>query len=642
MNALEKYQDFLDSSNYDHSNSNQINTDYQKVIAELAEQKETDQIQLAKLEREVFSLQKSFRIDQKTGIISGISWMLSGERTLDNGVIEPFYWPDVSKFTYEDFKYIGDRYKVVKNVYVKTEFGILLFFNSPISEHKHNDFKKDLADLLYDLSKAYLDKYKSDEKKSLDSFWFLNALQGSIYISIKNKYPDLTKKNIELLLTEFHNVDPSKNGFQNQLLELLQIIIDYFKEIKDSIDLKSIFQKCLDFAKETEKNLLWSCMSIAEMCLRLQEKTRYTSDFNWLKYKAEIYEKLALDAEKTGNINAIPSFIDNALCIYQIIKDEENTKRLEKAYIDKRNNVVFTKFKQEIPKENVEKINKHIAKTIETSNSDGIIEVLSSTPMFANLEEIKKSVIEGKKSAVLLSMISLSIIDKYGNKIGRYDPEVGEYDSNFWQTYSFHFQLGNAILYEFFIQALKSGKLTYESFEKYLSQTWLFDPIIREYNNNEYSVFPRDIILPPIKLAFNEFSKLAQDNSYHPNIIPIIDSLSIKIESLLRYFCQKIGILTFKRTKVTDIIMEKNLDDLLSNLQHRQEGENINITNFIEEDRILIKYFLSEKAGQNLRNEVAHGLMEIYDYSPKQVPVLLSIILKISKYTFINKDNDSK
>jgi hypothetical protein len=642
MNALEKYQEFLDNSNYDHSNSNQINTDYQKVIAELVEQKETDLIKLANLEREVFGLQKSFRIDQKTGIISGISWMFSGEKTLENGLIEPFYWPDVSKFTDDDFKYIGDRYKVIKNLYVKTEFGILLLFNSPFSEHKHNDFKKNLADLLFDLSKTYLDKYKADGKKSLDSYWFLNALQGSIYISIKNKYPDVTKKNIELLLAEFHKTDPSKKGSQNQLLELLQIIVDYFKEIKDLIDLKSIFQKCRDFAIETEKELLWSCMSIAEMCLRLQEKTKYSSDFNWLKYKAEIYEKLALDAEKTGNINAIPSFIDNALSIYQIIKDEENTKRLEKAYIEKRDEVVFTQFKQEVPKENVEKINKHITKTIETSDSDGIIEVLSTTPMFANLEKVRKSVTESKKSAVLLSMISLSIIDKYGNKIGQYDPEVGEYDSNFWQTYSFHFQLGNSILYEFFIQALKSGKLTYESFEKNLSQSWLYEPIIRKYNNKEYSVFPRDTILPPIRLAFDEFSKYIQDNSYNPNIIPIVDSLSIKIESLLRYFCQKIGIPTFKRTKVTDIIMEKNLDDLLSNLQHRPEGENINITNFIEEDRILIKYFLSEKAGQNLRNEVAHGLMEIYDYSPTQVAVLLSIILKISKYIFIPKDNDSK
>ena len=112
-----------------------------------------------------------------------------------------------------------------------------------------------------------------------------------------------------------------------------------------------------------------------------------------------------------------------------------------------------------MPKENVDKINKHITKTIETSNSDGIIDVLSITPMFANLEKIKKSVIEGKKSAVLLSMIPLSIIDKYGNKIGQYNPDEREYDSNFWQTYSFHFQLGNSILYEFFIQALKSGKI---------------------------------------------------------------------------------------------------------------------------------------------------------------------------------------
>lgn len=642
MNALEKYQSFLDDSDFDYSNSSQINSDYQKIISDLVEQKEPEIIKYANLEREVFSLQKSFRIDPKTGDISGISWMFAGEKTLENGTIEPVFWPDVSKFTNEDYLYLAERYKVLKNLYSKTEFGILLFFKSPFPEHKHNDFKRELSGLLFKLAQRYLAKFKSDQKNITASYSFCISLQGSIYISIKNKYSDLTKEYIEFLLSEFFNIDPSIKGSQNQLLELMHIVLDNFKEIKELLDLKEVFKKCHEFAIETEKELLWSSMSIAEMCQRLQEKSNYTDEFNWLKYKAQLYEKLALDAKRTGNINVISSFIDHALSIYQALKDEENTIRLENEYKEKREEIVFTEFKQQVPKENIEKINKHITKTIETSDSAGIIEILSFTPMFATLEIVKKSVVEAKKSAVLLSMIPLSIIDKYGNKIGQYNPEEREYDSNFWQTYAFHFQLGNSILFDFFIQSLKSGKLTYESFEKVLSQSWLFDPIHRKYNNKEYLIYPKETILPSIKLAFDEISKSILDNTYTPNIIPVIDSLTLKIEGLLRFFCLNIGISTFKRMKGSDIIMEKNIDDLLSNLQHRQDGENINITNFLEDDRIFIKYFLCEKAGQNLRNEVAHGLMEIFDYSIRQIPVLLSIILKFSKYNFISKSDGSK
>ena len=87
--------------------------------------------------------------------------------------------------------------------------------------------------------------------------------------------------------------------------------------------------------------------------------------------------------------------------------------------------------------------------------------------------------------------------------------------------------------------------------------------------------------------------------------------------------------------------MEKLLDDLLADIAHQPPLKPEQKTNFDEEDRILIKYVLAEKAGLNLRNEIAHSLMDVFEYSFEHVVVLFCIIIKLSKYKFIESKGDT-
>ena len=50
-----------------------------------------------------------------------------------------------------------------------------------------------------------------------------------------------------------------------------------------------------------------------------------------------------------------------------------------------------------------------------------------------------------------------------------------------------------------------------------------------------------------------------------------------------------------------------------------------------------IKFLLTEKAGYNLRNRVAHGLMDSNEYNIETVLLPLIIILKLGNYQFTNK-----
>lgn len=76
--------------------------------------------------------------------------------------------------------------------------------------------------------------------------------------------------------------------------------------------------------------------------------------------------------------------------------------------------------------------------------------------------------------------------------------------------------------------------------------------------------------------------------------------------------------------------MEKLIDDLFNDLKHSTE----NPTNFDEEDRLFIRYVLTEKTGLNLRNKVAHGLLDFNEYSFENILLLFCIIMKLSKYKF--------
>ena len=52
----------------------------------------------------------------------------------------------------------------------------------------------------------------------------------------------------------------------------------------------------------------------------------------------------------------------------------------------------------------------------------------------------------------------------------------------------------------------------------------------------------------------------------------------------------------------------------------------------------MLKYALTPK-GHNLRNRVAHGLMDLWEYSFADVVILLYLIIKLSTYKFTSHIN---
>lgn len=298
-----------------------------------------------------------------------------------------------------------------------------------------------------------------------------------------------------------------------------------------------------------------------------------------------------------------------------------------KNIIEKRNTFQLTETSIPIPDDYIKTIDETVKQTIETCSVDELLDQFAGTPWYEtddSIQALSDAVDNG-----LIGTLPLSCLDRYGNTVKTYTPAEGK----FWSTYSFFFKIGTLKMLKLFMAAIDSQKLSYDSVLNYLEKTWLNEPIERNYNGKKICVVPLDTVKPGLKRIFDELKQA--EGSYIPDYVTIIDSLTLKIEGLLRFFIEKLKIPTFakRRSKDGDVIMEKLFDDIIADLKGTPERP----SSFVKDHLTMLKYVMSEKIGWNLRNEVAHSLLQIEDYSLDKVVVLFCLILKLSKYVFIEQ-----
>jgi len=644
MNILEQYIKDLYTGNYDCRDVHSINSEFQQVIKQLLEEGQADVVNEADLNRQVFSVQKSFdtKLDSEKGTIHGLSWQMGGTQTIEDGSQIPLYWPDVTKFTQRDFEYFEKRYKESINLFVKTEYGLMVYFGGKTTYSKHNEFKKELTNQLFQLGQNYFAKAEKGGEKNHYVLDFFRTLRMAFGIAERATIePELSKVILYIFQTH-QNWDITRYGTLRILLDLSGLMSDYFGLFKKQIDFQSVLEKNLEGAKELEKTYLWGAMYAVDRNIAIEQKRNKSPDA-LLEYKANLYERLASEAKSKSNLACV-GFTENALRIYQQLKDTANTYRLEKVFIELRGEFKLSEFSQEFPKEYVDKNNERILKAVAENDESGIMYHFIASPWYNSVKNIEARSVELSKETVFLSMLPTSILDKFGNTVDVFHTEDEKKKFSFWNSYTHNYQIGTATMHSFFIEAYKAGKLNYVSVLAYLENTWFNDVIVRKYHGQTAEVKPLDTLKPGLKKLFEELGNYFNDSKYQCDFVTVTDSLTLKVEGLLRYFCEKTGIATFKtRQKGSDkLVMEKIFDELLADIAHEPPLKPDQKTNFDENDRIFIKYVMTEKAGLNLRNAVAHSLMDIYEYSFEHVIVLFCIIMKLSKYKFVEKKGEQE
>ena len=628
MNPLEEFYKILDEGTWDLRDIDQI----EKLLADLynkipEDQKENYRLDF-KREQEAFAFSKS---PEKR-----LTFKIAGNRKMTDETEVPFEWPDINEWNDDDFTYIKKRFEKCNNLFAFTEYGLVLYYSNNLQNNK--DVTRLLTAIL-DLAKLYHEKSIPNEDLKHYILNFRQTLAHAFHLA-DNRKKDSTIQDIyrELILfsTEVHNTwDIQHKSTLRAILDLTDFATDYKKEFEKYIQLSKYLDQNYNAARELSNTYNWGAIYICDTSQRLADAIG-DKRYDWQTFKAEQFEAMVQHDIETGNHAAV-AFVESALAIYKQIGNSKKISDLSKRYDEVRRIFKLGEVRQELPKEETNRIFEIIRKEVAEKDSRQIIEILCFKPMYASLDKIEKMAEEAFTENSFSRFFPSSILDKYGNTVEVFVSEEEKKKFEFWQTYGFDFQIGTQTLRHFFFEALKADKINYNSVLGFLSEGWMGKSYTELFNGYEITVTPLEAISPGLKLFFDELEKWGGDNTYPANFICATDSLVTKSEYCLRFFCKLAGIPTFvdKRKNDHKIKNEKNIDELLRSLKHSEETP----TGFSEDHRKFIEFVLSSKMGNNLRHRVAHGLMDAQEYTITNLILILVILLILSTYT-LNPLND--
>lgn len=615
MNALEQFHIDLDKSGWDVKQESEINQKLQKVNDLLFTANLLDVSYNAEIERQTFHFSKSPK--------ERLSFRAAGTRKMEDGSEIPFEWPDIREFKKEDFDYLYNRFKTCKNNYAKTEYGLVLFYSK---NRQDNYFVIELLTSLFDLLKTYIEKAKRKEDKGHYIMYSRNVLANAMHIADNRKKNNeeieaIFKELIKYAFEVHQNWDITHNSTLKTIIDFTEFAIQYLEDFQNIVPVNKFNDKNWEVAKVLSNTYVWGAIYVADISIKLCEKL----DINikeWLYFKAEQYEKLS--TERKDNLASV-SFVETAMSIYKSLKDEKNLIRVQKKYQQLRSEFKLGEVRQEMPQDESQRIMELIKKEVAEKSEEEIIKTLLLTPMILPLKEILQWSEESFKEALLQNLLPFNIKDKFGNTVAQYETDEQRKELSFLRTYAFHMQIATQTIVQYFVEAFREDKISANGILYLLSQTWIGEAGERKSYGRDTNFSYIKLIEPGIHSFFDELHKWKVDTNYPLSFVCATDSLVLKVEYLLREFCKKLEISTFQENpKHPGIIMEKTLDILLNNLKGK----------ISDDDHFFIKFILTEKIGFNLRNRVAHGLMDNVDYNIEYPILATLIILKLGNYQF--------
>lgn len=384
-----------------------------------------------------------------------------------------------------------------------------------------------------------------------------------------------------------------------------------------------------------EKNNLHGAIELYKVALRLDGLSTENKKILHSKI-ASCWERLMI--ERSEGDGARPYFCQNAAESYKLAGDLPKAQEMQIRLIKEKRNMKFSKFEQEI---NItDEINRYkaIASTISQKPTIDIFKiVILDKSILPQRREIEKALAAQDRS--ISDFIPAQLVDGRGNaaKVVNTDEEKREYA--LYQHYKIIMQIYFVNLINIMFSELASKKkFTVESFICYLSEnSWFCGELQRPTINGEAESYKWiDLIRPSIEYYFAEVDKQINDSAYVPSMILPIDSLTLKFEGMLRdLYCLKGGNPTVQKRKGSAAPVEQEID--INGLLHSNELKEL----IDEDDLLFLKFLLIEKAGFNLRHEIAHGLWPYKNYSLSLMNLILVALLRLSKYSIVEKQADT-
>ena len=265
---------------------------------------------------------------------------------------------------------------------------------------------------------------------------------------------------------------------------------------------------------------------------------------------------------------------------------------------------------------------KELAESILKNPSENIYRTISSGYFFPKYGDVVTAS-EDKENA-FLNFVTTIRFDKNQN-ITKNKGIEAEQEQKLLETYSYQVRMALLpYLHYLIVPGIKSGHLTFENLIHHLAKnSWIGKDYAQfDLSGEEKKVNWIALLTPSIVEFFLQIQGWVSSKYYRPNFILCVDSLTLKIEGLLREFCRRLNIPT--SSIGPNGMQEIYLHNVLDNEEFKKY--------FNEDDILFFKYLFSNEGGLNLRNNVAHSFYEHNEYHPDQMFLLLAALLRLAKY----------
>jgi hypothetical protein len=545
-------------------------------------------------------------------------------RTNEKGdVIE---YPSLERFDNRTHEYLVMRLDHTSNPLLRARYSHILW-SSP---KKHAEYAKIAVESYLKLVKIYEAKDKTEPQKhfGLD---VLEAIKNAYAITNTVKYKsDRVRSEIRRLIRS--------SGFESNWSFVLRTdLIGLMLRDKKRFSSKDFFG-FQDICWKTSEALTNSNIHAAITMLELGEKIDRKlgkETHEWRKRIAESYEVLT-NREDLASL----TFCQLALEQYRIMKNEGKVKELEEKYSKLKDKMHLKIIKTEIDlTEQIEKFREFAHRIAQGEPVEIVSFLMLEKKLLPQHAAVEKFAEELGRQYALQDLISKEIIDESGHPAEHFSDEGERKYYRILHQYYLELKLVRMpLINEIFFAAIRENKLSTKVLVEFFKKhSWFGKNIPKKLLNDETIQYSwLNLIAPALNEYFIQMQYYFQNPAIRPNLVLCIDSLTLKIEGLLRDICRFAGVTTFsmkKDRKGRNVVREKDIHALL----HEESVKKL----FDEDDLLFFRFLLVEKAGFNLRHRIAHSLMLFQEYSVIYMHLLIIALLRLGKYDFVKKEASS-
>ena len=525
-------------------------------------------------------------------------------------------FPNIDLIKENEIEYLKKRYNSVFNIYFKTRFTHIIW-------HKTKDFEyaKNSIDSYFDLIDHFrcLDKEFPNGHFGIEVCYALWNLQHLV-LTINYKVKEFQ----DLILDLINNPNEKSSCFLKLRLDSLKILIEKVKKKKfNSSILCGLEQICENTLSANLSKLFASdYFKTGEEISKLL-KTDYKK---WILKQAEYYEQLS----SSENPIIAPEYCQKAIDLYKKLDNKTKLKELYNKYSFLSKSIKLNQYYTK-PIDLTPCVKEYEKIADELSSEELLKFIVYSSDIIPNYNRDKEFIEKQNEQYLLSSFVHTNIIDEYGHVIGKLDTEEDELKHRMYCYCDIWYDIQSKIFSHFLKKSIELKKINAEIVLNFLKNTWYGANIEKKLSGgNNYKYNWLQYIGPSIESFFLKFEKFVQGDTTSILYIQEIDSLSLKIEGMIR-----------------DMILLADIDDF--HLFYFDKNENFNWRNINqylkdssifsiipENDVYFLKYFLTEH--RNLRNRVAHSLTFLGEYGIYNMVILFIAILRLSKCLVLKRE----